>query len=243
MNNNNNENENNEEFLNGRENVGSEGEEKPENKSSESGAEEDEIDNEDEENEENEEDEEDDGDEDDEEDEEDEEEEIVAGTGAFQKKTEQTLEYQQSLLTPDIFEHPIFSLKEDEMLGPLGELIKSLLIPFPQEFNPREKLNMFVGLLFASMYERKPIKELKEEFSKLGFESKTICGGFISKEMISFRCLDCEILTNSMTLICTDCFDKSNHEGHRVLMIKGSGFCDCGDGDMMKPEAFCPDHK
>ena len=165
-------------------------------------------------------------------------------------ETDQTLEYQESILTPDIYEHPIFCFKEDALLGPLSEVIKSLLVPFPDSSNFQSKLDMFKAFLFTSILGNKQISQLKKEFKKLGLESKTSCGNMISLDEISFRCLDCEIISSGAaltSLFCSRCFDNSNHNGHRVIVVKllddNTGYCDCGDSDMVKPEGFCPDHK
>ena len=165
-------------------------------------------------------------------------------------QTEQTLEYQQSLLIPDVYQHPILSFKEDSLLGPLGDLVKSLLVPFPPTMQVQRGADLLKGFLFNSILGKKQISQLKKEFQELGLESKTTCGNMISLEEISFRCLDCEMISNGAaisSLICSKCFDKSNHDGHRVVVVKlvenCTGYCDCGDSDVLKTEGFCPDHK
>lgn len=45
-------------------------------------------------------------------------------------------------------------------------------------------------------------------------------------------------------IICVECFQKSNHEGHRVRLQRGaSGCCDCGDTTAWKSAGFCSDHQ
>jgi len=158
--------------------------------------------------------------------------------------------HEESLIPGEVFEHPIFSFKEDGLLGPLGEYVKSLLVPFPNTIDCQQKMEMLKGFLFISIFGNKQISQLKKEFKQLGLESKTSCGNLISLEEICFRCLDCEILASGAaltTLMCAECFDNSNHAGHRVIIVKlndeNTGYCDCGDSGMLKPEGFCPDHQ
>ena len=45
-------------------------------------------------------------------------------------------------------------------------------------------------------------------------------------------------------VICKECFDMSDHRGHRVVRKVKSidGTCDCGDADLLKPQGFCKQH-
>ena len=51
-------------------------------------------------------------------------------------------------------------------------------------------------------------------------------------------CLDCR--TDATCVICEECFNNSNHVGHRVRYHRTSagGICDCGDCEAWKPEGF-----
>lgn len=100
------------------------------------------------------------------------------------------------------------------------------------------------------MEKKKKVAELKREFKKLGLNNKTACGELISASTVCFRCLDCDMPYNNSgqtPIICIKCFDKSNHDGHRLVMVKltddNTGYCDCGDAEMLKQESFCPDHQ
>lgn len=45
-------------------------------------------------------------------------------------------------------------------------------------------------------------------------------------------------------IICVDCYEKSNHEGHRVRLQRGAaGCCDCGDTTAWRANGFCTDHQ
>ena len=59
---------------------------------------------------------------------------------------------------------------------------------------------------------------------------------------IAWKCEDCEL--DPTCIICKECFEKSNHEGHRVwLKTNVSGCCDCGDPEAWAEKGSCPDHK
>ncbi len=56
-----------------------------------------------------------------------------------------------------------------------------------------------------------------------------------------WECLDCQ--SASFCIQCQECFENSNHEGHRVLLHKNlTGSCDCGDAKNWKPEGNCTKH-
>lgn len=46
------------------------------------------------------------------------------------------------------------------------------------------------------------------------------------------------------SIICIECFNKSNHTGHRFEKISVfGGCCDCGDDEKWKQEGSCVDHQ
>ena len=54
--------------------------------------------------------------------------------------------------------------------------------------------------------------------------------------------MDCE--KDPTCIICAECFEKSDHTGHRVQLKRNvGGCCDCGDPEAWDPEHFCSDHK
>eukprot|EP00397_Hematodinium_sp_SG-2012_P001443 GEMP01001445.1.p1 GENE.GEMP01001445.1~~GEMP01001445.1.p1 ORF type:complete len:1447 (+),score=275.80 GEMP01001445.1:28-4368(+) len=68
-----------------------------------------------------------------------------------------------------------------------------------------------------------------------------ICTAQWGARHIAFRCFDCE--TDDSCVICPPCYFESDHEGHRVQIIRtGNGCCDCGDEGSWKKEGFCPNH-
>lgn len=65
-----------------------------------------------------------------------------------------------------------------------------------------------------------------------------------SKDEDNIVCFCNDCITNQSGCICLKCFFNGNHEGHRcgVTIFPGS-FCDCGNSQYIKPEAFCEEHK
>jgi len=149
-----------------------------------------------------------------------------------------------------VFTHPFLQHEQDELLGPIIQIVKSLLAPKPDTKGLEEKAKQLKWYLFKVIFENKSISDLKKEFKKLGLSNKTTCGELIAEDTLCFRCLDCEkpSIDDSLTsLLCVPCFEKSVHKGHRIVIIEltsdNPGFCDCGDEDMLIPESFCPDHQ
>ena len=55
--------------------------------------------------------------------------------------------------------------------------------------------------------------------------------------MSTFTCLDCE--KDPTSIICSDCFDPSKHQGHRIIPKSNtSGCCDCGDAESWSEVIF-----
>lgn len=69
-----------------------------------------------------------------------------------------------------------------------------------------------------------------------------VCAKRLTYGDIAWRCLDCE--KDPTCIICKDCFEKGDHDGHRVMLKRNtSGCCDCGDPDGWDENHFCSDHK
>ena len=73
-------------------------------------------------------------------------------------------------------------------------------------------------------------------------EKKPVCGRVFLDGDLAYTCLDCR--TDATCIICEECFNNSNHVGHRVRYHRTSagGICDCGDAEAWKPEGFCDQH-
>ena len=74
--------------------------------------------------------------------------------------------------------------------------------------------------------------------------NKQVCNKHVAKGEGGWKCQDCEL--DTLILICNDCFNKSKefHKGHRIIFNpNSSGYCDCGDPNVIIKEGFCPDHK
>jgi hypothetical protein len=72
--------------------------------------------------------------------------------------------------------------------------------------------------------------------------SMGICAKSMEYGEVAWRCMDCE--KDPTCIICSECFEKGDHTGHRVQLKRNvGGCCDCGDPDAWDPEHFCSDHK
>ena len=69
-----------------------------------------------------------------------------------------------------------------------------------------------------------------------------VCAKVLRAGDVAWKCEDCE--KDSTCIICQECFEKSNHKGHRVwLKTNVGGCCDCGDIDGWEESGFCTDHR
>ena len=70
---------------------------------------------------------------------------------------------------------------------------------------------------------------------------KFVCAKIIKRGDTVFCCKDCFL--HPTCIICEECFENGEHEGHRISMSKDlDGCCDCGDPESWKPSGFCKDH-
>ena len=146
--------------------------------------------------------------------------------------------------------HPIFQVEKDMIFSPLIQALNSLKASNVSTYSITEKINDISSHIFQYVFEGKKIPQLKAEFEELGLSKKTTCGKLLSLGDLCFRCLDCEkeVPGGEMaSVFCAECFENSNHKGHRALVFSmtstQTGFCDCGDDDLLNSEGFCPDHQ
>jgi len=147
--------------------------------------------------------------------------------------------------------HPIFSLEKDMILSVLTSTAKAIIAENPDPSLLKNHANRWLGHLVQIIFNNVQLEALKEEFKRLGLSFDTICGRFIGPDEIYFRCLDCDRFKDTSSsiyaLLCSNCFDNSSHEGHRVLMVKKddncSATCDCGDHTAFDPSGFCSSHQ
>ena len=76
-----------------------------------------------------------------------------------------------------------------------------------------------------------------------GTKKQGPCGYVFGRGDIAWNCRTCQ--TDPTCVICDDCFQNSNHEGHEVYFHRTSpgGCCDCGDLEAWKPEGCCDQHR
>ena len=81
-----------------------------------------------------------------------------------------------------------------------------------------------------------------EKINSVVGTSGGVCAKQLERGDVAWRCLDCE--KDPTCIICSSCFEKSDHTGHRVQLKRNvSGLCDCGDPEAWDPDHFCSDHK
>ena len=70
-----------------------------------------------------------------------------------------------------------------------------------------------------------------------------VCNRHIHEGEGGWKCFDCEL--DQTSLICKDCFNKMKefHKYHKTKFQPNiSGYCDCGDSNVIIKNSFCPDH-
>lgn len=101
---------------------------------------------------------------------------------------------------------------------------------------------MFKAVLVA--FKDNKLKELNLNAHlkyELRNEEKLVCAKVIKYTDTVVECQQCRM--DSTCIICIDCFNNGNHEGHKYKIRTGSsGCCDCGDREAWKPSGFCTKH-
>jgi len=153
----------------------------------------------------------------------------------------------QNTLDPELSQHPIFQWREDDILSGLVQSLENLIRIEP---NPKV-LTTFSGKFQSHIHDiifsGKKIKELSDSQVFGRSAQKGACAKPLIEPDIYFRCLDCEKTHELQSSLCSDCFDKSNHDGHRICQVRLeqglNALCDCGDSEVFNPEGFCSEHK
>lgn len=91
--------------------------------------------------------------------------------------------------------------------------------------------------MFASDEPDRVIEQIWDDDLTLGVCAKPLKAGDVA-----WKCEDCE--KDPTCIICLDCFNNSNHEGHRTwLKTNVGGCCDCGDPEGWDMKGACSKHK
>ena len=143
-----------------------------------------------------------------------------------------------------LLEHPIFNHEQDDLLSSLLALIKPLIqntANFDHHFPDGWE---WLEQLFEAVFLKSNLREIRQDFKNLPAKYSPLCGKLIQGNEIFFRCIDCEKKPQDFTaLFCTDCFEKSSHKNHRVLMLKNEAnislSCSCG---CVEDASSCPKH-
>lgn len=93
--------------------------------------------------------------------------------------------------------------------------------------------NLFFSLLLGTENFKPHLINLKKQAESL----QRICAKSLSSNDVAWKCETCEM--DPTCIICVECFEKSNHEGHLVRLQRGAaGCCDCGDTTAWKASGF-----
>jgi len=149
-------------------------------------------------------------------------------------------------LDEKMLNHPLFQHTTDELLSKFIKLVQLLT---SDKAKLEEQTREIQEYMEKKIFSEKTMEILKKEFKELGLDQKWTCQKPIKENEICFRCLDCETTNhpNFYYVMCAECFERSSHEGHRLVMLKHPAgaeiSCNCGSPEAFKPEGFCPDHK
>lgn len=76
------------------------------------------------------------------------------------------------------------------------------------------------------------LKRFKAGMQTRALSAKRPTCGKSMKDEIGYYCFDC--FEDRKTIICEDCFDNSDHYGHRIFYTtQKQGCCDCGDQETL----------
>ncbi|KAM3143179.1 hypothetical protein pb186bvf_004765 [Paramecium bursaria] len=119
----------------------------------------------------------------------------------------------------------------------------------------KESLYLSTYLDYLKLLESESVEQLIIQVLHLGKEEQQLlqqmriqqglknCGQPLILNEYYIRCYDCGISDNHF--YCQPCFDENQHLNHHIEMIRydqGTGYCDCGDPNDIKPEGFCKKH-
>uniref|UniRef100_A0A2P2HWE1 E3 ubiquitin-protein ligase n=1 Tax=Hirondellea gigas TaxID=1518452 RepID=A0A2P2HWE1_9CRUS len=73
-------------------------------------------------------------------------------------------------------------------------------------------------------------------------KAPSLCGRVFNSGEPTYGCRDCGF--DPTCVLCSDCFKSSSHTKHRYKMStsSGGGYCDCGDTEAWRSDAFCEVH-
>ena len=93
------------------------------------------------------------------------------------------------------------------------------------------------NLIYGNVNWQSVVRQIQKGSKGMG-----VCAKVLKAGDVAWKCEDCE--KDSTCIICQECFEKSNHKGHRVwLKTNVGGCCDCGDPDAWDEHGFCSDHR
>eukprot|EP00347_Sterkiella_histriomuscorum_P017347 403349733 len=119
--------------------------------------------------------------------------------------------------------------------------IEEQLIWINSDFMKKQQMDQFTILMSEIVFGTKNFTPVVAEL-KMKSSSKGVCAKAVYQSDVIWECYDCQL--QPLCIQCSDCFDKSDHTGHRVKMHRDlNGSCDCGDVNNWKKEGNCRDHQ
>lgn len=108
---------------------------------------------------------------------------------------------------------------------------------FELNANKMKYNHLFLSILFGTEdFEAEKLKMVERSKNFQSIWAKTLT----SKD-VAWKWETCEL--DPTCIICAECFEKSNHEGHKVRLQRGAaGWWDWGDSTAWNPSGFCTDH-
>ena len=147
-------------------------------------------------------------------------------------------------LDPELSQHPLFSLKNDNILSRVIQALEIRISSSPEASSLFDFQGYLKDHLFNTIFNYEGIEDLVNS-GVFEANGKTICGKKLAEPGIYIRCLDCELVHEIQSSLCPECYHESDHEGHRISIVTlcdgVTATCDCGDVDVVS--CSCPNHK
>jgi len=103
--------------------------------------------------------------------------------------------------------------------------------------------------MILKFFDRLTIPDIQVRLNNNQVNYQETCRKPIAVGEAYYHCVDCDKIRNMAStytsLLFQECFLKSEHEGHRIIIFNAqsaNAICDCGDPASMDPQGFCQKH-